>query len=261
MATRCEECGSASKGFDSCPWCGHELTEPAPSREPGEPATVEDEPAASPRDQARLRRWITVVATLWAVALMAVAAVLLLHWRDTTQAASPAATPTPAASTPATPPASSTPASPAATPTSPSPVRLCWNGSRVTGTTRCPAPAGVRGLAAASPTFAAARREGRCRPLPAQPGSRGFLCAVGSAQLRFAWFATAEQLDASVARSYRSCRIVSYAKVCSGPGRYALRYADPRFRLIVSASAADRARLLKVPLVPAVKLLQGQTVS
>ncbi|GAA1915343.1 hypothetical protein GCM10009815_07840 [Nocardioides marmoribigeumensis] len=84
-----------------------------------------------------------------------------------------------------------------------------------------------------------------------------FLCSVGGAQLRFAWFASPRRLATHVARTYPSCRRVSYVLVCRGPGRQALRYADPRLGLQVSAPTSARATLLRVPINPSRRILHG----
>jgi hypothetical protein len=97
--------------------------------------------------------------------------------------------------------------------------------------------------------------------LPDVRGVAGSLCAVRGAQLAFAWFSTPEGLEAAFARNYPSCRRVSYVLVCSGRERQALRYADPRFVLQVTARKSDRSVLLRVPLNPSTLLLLGSRVT
>jgi hypothetical protein len=88
----------------------------------------------------------------------------------------------------------------------------------------------------------------------------GSVCNVRGARLTFAWFSSPDGLEANVARNYPSCRQVKYVLVCSGPERHALRYADPRFVLQVTARKADRSVLMRVPLNPSRLLLLGTRV-
>ena len=257
MAIRCADCGSASHGFPACPICGHEL--PAPVR-------VERLPEAPSQPSPVLGFLGSLVTLAVSLVLCGISVMLVgisLRPDQPADVLGPAATSTVPTATP-TP--SPTPSSPTATPSrTPTPkpvvVRRCWNGARVTGTKQCAAPIGVQGLAAASTSFASARRDRRCRPLPRNPVIKGYVCSVRGAPVRFAWFASTKTLRGYTVRTYATCRSVGYVRICGGRERQGKRYADQRFRLEISAPRADRKVLLAVPLTPAARMLRGTVVS
>ena len=139
--------------------------------------------------------------------------------------------------------------------------RRCWDGSEVTGGASCTVPTGLTGLKAVSTAFAAARREGRCRQDEIPPSQGAYRCDVDGAELVFAWFETGGALSDWFQQTYPDCRPMRYAQVCDGASRQALRYADPRFRVQVTAATTDSKVLLGTPLVPVARLLRGAEVS
>jgi hypothetical protein len=137
-------------------------------------------------------------------------------------------------------------------------LRTCWNGSTVAPDSRCPVPHAERGMALVSPTFTAARRDGRCRPSPDDHTAGGYLCTVKGVVLHFAWFASIAKLDEHFGGIYPRCRPLRDVELCQGPHRAALRYADERFLFEVTALRRDRAVLRGVRLRSAEALLRGR---
>ncbi len=238
---RCSECGSRSVGFASCPSCGQGM-EPLADVRDTEP------PPLAPREKPRRGRRTTVAAA--AAALVAGAAVIVLWSPESTEALDPGDVLSSEAEQTS---------SPAATEPEPTikPARRCWDGSRVEGADRCRPPAGERGLAAVSPTFVEARREGRCRPSPDDHTAGGYLCEIDGAELHFAWFDTLADQDRHFAGIYPKCRRDGYLRSCKGPNRVAKRYADQRFLFEVTATRADRAALDQVRLLDSDVVLRG----
>ena len=239
MATRCQECGSTSTGFGLCPICGRDFEDSPVATMPNSfrALTEAEEPVIN-----RQQTVYALVAALVLVLLVVVVMTRLGKHDD----------PAPARTT-------------SGTPTSSAPVeagsRRCWDGADVSGSDDCPVPTGLQGLEAVSSTFAAAQREGRCRQDEIPPSQGAYRCDVDGAELVFAWFASADELDSWFQQTYPDCRRVRYLQVCDGTSRQALRYADPRFVVQVTAAATDNEVLLGVPLEPVSQLLRGTEVS